>query len=98
VHLDASCDSSKTCDLIDELGCHAVISAKGTPLQTSGRFGVERANSWHNRGFKKLRICAQHRTRVIEAFTALAGTVIIRRLLRAAWTIHRRGHPATRRP
>jgi hypothetical protein len=51
---------------------------------------VERTHSWHNRGFKKLAICTERRTRVIEAFIALANAVIIvRRLLQTAWTTHR---------
>jgi transposase len=99
VHLDAGYDSGKTRDLIDELGCHAVISAKGTPLQTGRRWVVERANSWHNRGFHKLLICTERRTRVIDALIALANAVIItRRLVRAAWTSHRWDTRPTRRP
>jgi transposase len=99
VHLDAGYDSGKTRDLIAELGCQAVISAKGTPLQAGRRWPVERTNSWHNRGFKKLLICTERRTRVIEAFIALANAVIItRRLLRTAWTSHRWDTRPTRRP
>jgi transposase len=99
VHLDAGYDSGKTRDLIAELGCQAVISAKGTPLQAGRRWPVERTNSWHNRGFKKLLICTERRTRVIEAFIALANAVIIiRRLIRQAWTSHRWDTRPTRRP
>jgi transposase len=99
VHLDAGYDSGKTRDLIAELGCQAVISPKGTPLQAGRRWPVERTNSWHNRGFKKLLICTERRTRVIEAFIALANAVIItRRLLRTAWTSHRWDTRPTRRP
>jgi hypothetical protein len=99
VHLDAGYDSRKTRDLIDELGCQAVISTKGTPLQAGHRWVVERTNSWHNRGFKKLLICIERRTRVIDAFIALANAVIIiRRLIRAAWTSHRWDTRPSRRP
>jgi transposase len=99
VHLDAGYDSGKTRDLIAELGCQAVISPKGTPLQAGRRWPVERTNSWHNRGFKKLLICTERRTRVIEAFIALANAVIItRRLLRTAWTSHRWDTRPARRP
>ena len=99
VHLDAGYDSGKTRDLLEELGCQAVISAKGTPLQTGRRWVVERANSWHNRGFKKLLICTERRTRIIHALIALANAVIIvRRLLRAAWTTHRWDTRPARRP
>ncbi len=99
VHLDAGYDSAKTRDLLDELGCDAVISIKGFPLQAGARWVVERTNSWHNRGFKKLAICAERRTRVIDAFIALANAVIIvRRLLRTAWTTHRWDTRPRRRP
>jgi transposase len=99
VHLDAGYDSTKTRELLDELGCDAVISRKGTPLQTGARWVVERTNSWHNRGFRKLAICTERRVKVIEAFIALANAVIIiRRLLRTAWTTHRWDTRPTRRP
>ena len=99
VHLDAGYDSTKTRDLLDEVGCDAVISIKGFPLQAGARWVVERTNSWHNRGFKKLAICTERRTRVIDAFIALANAVIIvRRLLRTAWTTHRWDTRPARRP
>lgn len=60
---------------------------------------VERTNSWHNRGFKKLHICTERRGRVIDAFIALANAaIIIRRLVRSAWTTHRWNTRPTRRP
>lgn len=90
VHLDAGYDSAITRDLLEELGCRAVISVKGFPLQAGARWVVERTNSWHNRGFKKLAICTERRTHVIAAFIALANAaIIVRRLLRQAWTSHR---------
>ena len=99
VHLDAGYDSTKTRDLLGELGCHGVISRKGFPLQAGARWVVERTNSWHNRGFKKLAICTERHTRVIDAFIALANAVIItRRLIRDAWTTHRWDTRPTRRP
>jgi len=99
VHLDAGYDSTKTRDLLQELGCDAVISKKGTPLQAGARWVVERTNAWHNRGFKKLLVCTERRTRVIDAFIALANAVIItRRLFRTAWTTHRWDTRPTRRP
>lgn len=99
VHLDAGYDSTKTRDLLAELGCQAVISQKGFPLQAGARWVVERTNSWHNRGFAKLLVCTERRTRVIEAFIALANAVIvIRRLIRTAWTTHRWDTRPSRRP
>ena len=98
-HLDAGDDSAKTRDLLTELGCDEVISKKGFPLRAGARWVVERTNSWHNRGFTKLLVCTERRTRVIEAFIALANAVIIkRRLIRCAWTTHRWDTRPTRRP
>lgn len=90
VHLDAGYDSSKTRSLLTELGCEWVISQKGVPLQAGARWVVERTNSWHNRGFKKLQVCTERRIRVIEAFISLANAVIVvRRLVREAWCTYR---------
>ena len=99
VHLDAGYDSAKTRDLLAELGCRAVISIKGFPLQAGRRWVVERTNSWHNRGFRKLAICTERRARVIEAYTALANAVIVlRRLLAEAWLTYRWDSRPKRRP
>src|SRR3954452_19965290 len=99
VHLDAGYDSGKTRDLLAEYGCQGVISAKGFPLQAGKRWVIERTNSWHNRGFKKLAICTERRTHVIEAFIALANAVIItRRLLAEARLTHRWDTRPDRRP
>lgn len=99
VHLDAGYDSATTRDLLDTLGCDHVISAKGTPLQAGARWVVERTNSWHNRGFRKLLICTERRTRVIDAYIALAGAIITtRRLIRESWTHHRWTTRPQRRP
>ena len=87
--------------MLAELGCHAEIATKGVPapIQNTARWVVERTNSWHNRGFKKLAICTEKRTRVIEAFIGLANAIITTgRLLRQGWTRYRwQGRP-TRRP
>jgi transposase len=99
VQLDAGYDSAKTRELLATLGCDAQISKKGTPLQCDARWVVERANSWHNRGFKKLLICAEVRGRVTEAFIALAKAIIItRQLIRRAWTTHRWDTRTQQRP
>jgi transposase len=99
VHLDAGYDSTKTRELLEELGCHGVISIKGIPLQAGARWVVERTNSWHTRGFRKLQVRTERRARVIDALIALANAVIItRRLIRIAWTTHRWDTRPTRRP
>lgn len=99
VHLDAGYDSGKTRDLLTGLGCDWEISTKGEPLQAGGRWVVERTNSWHNRGFKKLHICTEKRSRVINAFIALANAIIItRRLIREAWTRYRWEGRPSRKP
>ena len=101
VHLDAGYDSKKTRDLLAELGCEAHIATKGipAPIQNTARWVVERTNSWHTRGFRKLAISTERRIRVIDAFIALANTIIItRRLIRQAWTTHRWDNRPKRRP
>lgn len=99
VHLDAGYDSGKTRELLDELGCDSVISIKGFPLQAGARWVVERTNSWHTRGFRKLQVCTERRQRVVDAYIALANAVIIiRRLIRTAWTTHRWDTRPKRRP
>ena len=89
VHLGVGYDSHKTRKLLTELGCSWVISTKGEPVQFRARWVVERTNSWHNRGSKKLLICTERRARVMEAYLALANAIIIRRLTRQAGTTHR---------
>lgn len=99
VHLDAGYDSAKTRDLLTELGCDWQISTKGEPLQTGDRWVVERTNAWPTRGFRKLLICTERRARVIDAFIALANAVIIiRSLIRKAWTTHRWNDRPARKP
>lgn len=99
VHLDAGYDSGKTRDLLNTLGCDYVISKKGEPLQAGARWVVERTNSWHTRGFRKLQICTEVRTCVIDAFIALAAVIIVtRRLIREAWTRYRWEARPARRP
>ena len=50
-------ETCRQTDLLATLGCDWVISKKGTPLQAGARWVIERTNSWHNRGFRKLAIC-----------------------------------------
>lgn len=101
VHLDAGYDSTVTRDLLAELGCDHQIATKGipAPIQAGTRWVVERTNSWHNRGFRKLAICTEVRTRVIDAFIALANAIItVRRLIREGWTRYRWNGRPHRKP
>lgn len=99
VHLDAGYGSRKTRDLLTELGCDWKISTKGEPLQAGIRWVVERTNSWHNRGFKKLAICTERKIRVIDALISLANSVIvIRRLIGEAWVTQRSDASPIRKP
>jgi hypothetical protein len=51
------------------------------------------------RGFRKLAICTERRSRVIDAFIALANAaIIIRRLVRSAWTTYRWQNRPDHRP
>jgi hypothetical protein len=50
---------------------------------------VERTNAWHN-AFKKLAWCTERRGVVVRFYVALAKAIIIvRRLVREAWTRYR---------
>lgn len=101
VHLDAGYDSAKTRDLLAGLGCEGQVAAKGkpAPIQVGKRWVVERTNAWHNRGFRKLAMCTERRTTVIDAFIALTNAVVVlRRLIREAWTTHRWDTRPKRRP
>ena len=96
-HAGAGYDSRRTRELL--LGCDVRISPRGTPLRAGRRWVIERTNFWHTRGFCRLQICTEVRTRVIEAFIALANTIItIRNLIHHAWTTHRWDQHPTRKP
>jgi transposase len=100
VHLDAGYDSTATRTRLAERGLNAAIARKGrpAPAQAGARWVVERTHSWHN-AFKKLAICTERRATVINAFIDLADAIIIlRRLIRQAWTTHRWDTRPTRRP
>ncbi|GAA2027581.1 hypothetical protein GCM10009720_04130 [Yaniella flava] len=60
---------------------------------------MERTNAWHTRGFKKLLVNTERRATVNDAFIALANAIIIiRRLVREAWTTHRWDTRPERKP
>ncbi|MDQ0488679.1 IS5 family transposase [Streptomyces cellulosae] len=101
VHLDSGYDSRVSRNLLTELGCGWRITPKGAflPINHTRRWVVERTNSWHTRGFKSLAIVTDRRAVVQAAWVALAGAVIvIRRLIRKAWTAYRWDTRTARRP
>ena len=69
----------------------ARIAARGakTPIQTDGRWTVERTNSWMN-NFGRLRRCTERRKATVEFFLALACVIVtVRSMIRRAWTLYR---------
>jgi transposase len=88
VHLDLGYDSNATRDRLEDRGLIAEIAEKGkaAPLTATKRWVVERMNSWHN-AHKKLVWCTERRGRVIDLWVAVSEVVIIvRRLVREAWS------------
>jgi transposase len=91
VHLDRGYDSTATRELLTARGMTGQIAAKGTPapVQASRRWPVERTHAWGNQ-FKKLVWNTERCGPVIDAFLALAHTIItLRRLIRCAWRLYR---------
>ncbi|MFD7095802.1 IS5 family transposase [Streptomyces xanthophaeus] len=89
--LDAGYDYRPVHDDLAERGIAAQIIPRGqkVPIQTGGRWVVERTNSWLN-NFGKLRRCTERRKTTIEFYIALACTfVTVRHLIRRAWTHYR---------
>ena len=100
VHLDAGYDSAATRAELTARGLGGQIACKGikAPVQASQRWPVERTNAWHN-AFNRLQRCYERRKIVINAYCDLADAIIvIRRLIRRAWTSHRWDPRPTRRP
>lgn len=89
--LDAGYDYHMVHDDLAARGIAARIAARGakTPIQTGGRWVVERTNSWMN-NFGKLRRCTERRRAAIEFFLALAAAIItVRCLLQRSWPLYR---------
>jgi IS5 family transposase len=100
VHLDRGYDSKVTRERLKERGLIAEIAKKGrsAPLQAGQRWVVERTNSWHN-AHKKLLWCTERRGRIIDFWIAFSDVVIIvRRLVREAWSRYRWEARPSRRP
>jgi transposase len=100
VHLDRGYDSNLTRERLEDRGLIGEISQKGksAPLEATNRWVVERTNSWHN-AHKKLMWCTEREGRVIDFWVALSDVVIIvRRLIREAWSRYRWETRPSRRP
>jgi transposase len=100
VHLDRGYDSKATRERLEKRGLLAEISQKGkpAPLAATKRWMVERTNSWHN-AHKKLVWCTERQGRVIDFWVAFSEVVIVvRRLIREAWSRYRWEARPSRRP
>ena len=100
VHLDRGYDSELTRTRLLERELVAEISQKGrpAPLNATGRWVVERTNSWQN-AHKKLVWCTEKVGRVIDFWLAFSEVVIIvRRLVREGWRRYRWEGRPSRRP
>lgn len=100
VHLDRGYDSDLTRERLRELGLGWEISGKGKPAPywATYRWVVERTGSWHN-AHKKLVWCTERVGRVIDFWVAFSEVVIIvRRLIREAWSRYRWEGRPPRRP
>jgi len=91
IRLDRGYDSEATREKLRVRGLIPEVSEKGrpAPVAATGRWIVERTNSWHN-AHKKLVWCTERRARVVDFWVAFSNVVIIaRRLVREAWTRYR---------
>jgi hypothetical protein len=91
VHLDRGYDSEVTRDGLTQRALIPVVSKKGkpAPVQATKRWVVERTNAWHN-AHKKLVWCTERRGRVIDFWVAFSNVIIVvRRLIRKAWSRYR---------
>ncbi|MCY0963193.1 IS5 family transposase [Streptomyces sp. H27-H5] len=89
--LDAGYDDQPVYTDLAEREITPRVTKRGTktPIQTDGRWVVERTNSWMN-NFGKLRRNTERRCACIEFFLALAAAIItVRSLIRRAWYTHR---------
>jgi transposase len=100
VRLDRGYDSDLTRERLLERELLAEISKKGrpAPLIATGRWIVERTNSWQN-AHKKLVWCTERREKVIDFWLAFSEVIIIvRRLIREGWIRYRWEVRPCRRP
>jgi transposase len=100
VHLDRGYDSDLTRERLEHRRLSWEISKKGkpAPFWATYRWVVERTSSWHN-AHKKLVWCTERVGRVIDFWMAFSDVVIIvRRLIREAWSRYRWESRPPRRP
>jgi hypothetical protein len=100
IHLDRGYDSDPTRERLEDRDLLWQISKKGKPAPywATNRWVVERTGSWHN-AHKKLVWCTERRARVIDFWVAFSEVVIIvRRLIREAWSRYRWESLPPRRP
>jgi IS5 family transposase len=100
VHLDRGYDSEATRERLRDRSLAPAISEKGkpAPLQATKRWVVERTSSWHN-AHKKLVWCTERKGRVVDFWIAFSNVIIIvRRLIRKAWTSYRWESRPRRKP
>ena len=100
IRLDRGYDSEATRQRLRVRHLLAEISVKGkpAPLNATGRWIVERTNSWQN-AHKKLVWCTERRARVVDFWMAFSNVVIIvGRLVREGWTHYRWDGRPLRRP
>ncbi len=100
IRLDRGYDSGATREKLLARGLIPEISQKGrpAPVTATGRWIVERTNSWQN-AHKKLLWCTERRGRVIDFWVAFSSVVVIvGRLIREAWSRYRWDGRPLRRP
>jgi hypothetical protein len=100
IRLDRGYDSEATRQRLRVRDLLAEISEKGkpAPIAATGRWIVERTNSWQN-AHKKLVWCTERRARVVDFWMAFSNVVIIvGRLVREAWKRYRWDGRPLRRP
>ncbi len=101
VHLDCGYDSRATRERLEDRGLIGEISEKGkksAPLGATNRWVVERINSYHN-AHKKLAWCTEREGWISDSRVSFSDVVIIvRRLIREAWSRYRWEARPSRRP
>jgi len=80
------------------MGGHITPKGQYVRIDHTRRWQVERTSSWHNRGSRALHVVTDRVGAVQDAWVALANAIIIRRLIRTAWTTHRWDTRPRRRP